>query len=183
MNKKIGCIIFILFILSGCGIADEPEAVIEIDQIKISKQDFQDEYQTSSYYHTAKENKKDFLNFFISRKLILHEAEKQGLDKDPEFLNDIQFFWEQSLLKRMISRKMKELVPQVEVSEEDIKQYFNKNKEGKFTDKELNQVYDQIRWILLQQKQKEALDNWIESLREKANIDIDYQKLEIKEEE
>ena len=174
--KKIIVLVSLVLLVSGCVWFEEKEkTAVEIGKVKISPEEFQREFELSNF---AKEGKKrDFLEIFISRKLILLEAEKIGLDKDREFLRDVQDFWEQSLLKLVLAKKIKELSMNVNIGEEEIRSYYMKNKDKEFADKEFEQVYAQIKWILLKDKQKDAIGNWVDSLREDTKVVIDYKLL------
>ena len=142
---------------------------------------FNKAFSTSSYFQGDSDLKKEFLEKFISRKLILQEAIRLELDRDPQFLNDVQFFWEQSLLKLALSKKIKELSIDTQVSDQEIRDYYEHSKDVEFIDTELSDVYDQIKWIVLNDKQRVAVSTWSESLRKNINIEIDYKALEIEE--
>ncbi|MBD3263857.1 MAG: hypothetical protein GF375_01990 [Candidatus Omnitrophica bacterium] len=176
--KKLVFVFLSLIVIASCASKDEDKVAIRINGIDITVSEFEKSFEASNMAYAEDEGKKTFLDMLISRKLILKEAEEAGLDKDPEFLSDIQLFWEQSLLKRMLARKIKELAGMVSVSEEEINEYYQSRKEH-FADSELEEVYDRIRWVLLQRKQEEAVKNWIESLRDNAEVKIDYQALGI----
>ena len=50
----------------------------------------------------------EFLKNMITQKLILLDAERRGLDRDPQFLKMIENFWQQSLLTFALQEKTKE---------------------------------------------------------------------------
>ncbi|MCF7908631.1 MAG: hypothetical protein K9L86_07175 [Candidatus Omnitrophica bacterium] len=179
MFRAIPVIIMILLVV-GCGLADKEHPVITIGNIEVSKQEFKQALNSSLSRSSDVESQRDFLDQFISRKLILNEAERLGLDKDPEFLKDVQLFWEQSLLKLALSKKIKELAVGIQVNDQDIRRYYKKNKDSQFPEKELAQVYDQIKWVILNEKQREAINQWAESLKTKVKINIDYEGLDLK---
>lgn len=136
--KRILSILLVLFIFSGCGKVNQSSPVaIEIDAIKITVNEFEEAFKNSFY---AKEDtsssRKEFLDNFIARKLILKEAESQGLDKDPMFLQGVELFWEQSLLKTILDRKIKELSLNVKIDEREIRKYYRAHKADYFKDKE-----------------------------------------------
>lgn len=165
-----------IILAAGCAFGPEEKAAIKIEEIGFSPYEFEEAFKMSRFYHLGEEGKEEFLDTFISRKLILREAERIGLDKDPEFLKNIQIFWEQSLLKLFISQQMKELSLDIDVSDREIRNYFERNQES-FQDKDIAQVYSQIKWILFQGKQQEAVDRWVDSLKKDVEIIIDYDLL------
>jgi hypothetical protein len=178
--KKTIFLIMVITLVSGCGFVKKEKPVIKIGTIRVSLDEFNQALANFQAMQGQAADRKEFLDAFISRKLILKEAERLGLDRDPEFLNDIQLFWEQSLLKLMLSKKIKELSFAVKVGEKEIQNYYASHKENDFLNKELSEVYDQIKWILLNTQQKKAVDDWIRSLRQKTKIEIDYKAVGIK---
>jgi len=180
MKKNISLILIVAIVFCGW-IWNKKKPAIKIGPIEITAQEFNDAFNSSPFARSEDVSaKKKFLENFISRKLILKEAEEEGLDKNPEFLKDVQLFWEQSLLKLMLSRKIKELSSKIKVQEDEIKNYYSAHKNKEFAGKNFAEVYDQIKWLLFNQKQQRALEKWIESLKEKTKINIDYSALGIK---
>lgn len=177
--KKVIVIMVSLIILTGWGWFRKEQAAIRIGDIKITAEEFEKAYQFSPYAVGDEAGRKKFLEQFISRKLILYEAEKLGLDKDKQFLESIQLFWEQSLLKLVLSQKIKEFALDIEVGETEIQEYYAKHKEDEYLGKKLSEVYDYIKWILFKEKESKAIQEWVDSLKQKTNIEIDYELLEI----
>lgn len=178
--RKISVLAVMVLLVSSCSWFGEKEKpAIEIGKVKISPEEFQREFEWSNL---AKEGKKrEFLETFISRKLILLEAEKLGLDKNLEFLHDVQNFWEQALLKSVIAKKIEELTLNIEIGEEEVKSYYQENKAKEFVDKELKQVSEQIKGMLLRDKQKDVMQNWADSLQIDTEVIIDYKLLGLEE--
>lgn len=178
MNRSIVLGVAIFFIV-GCGIPDKDKAALKIGDIEIAAEEFDRAYKASGITYTGEDSRKQFLDRFISRKLILMEAEKLGLDKDPEFLESVQLFWEQSLLKLVLAQKSKKISGKVRVSDSEVAVYYENRRETSFVDKELSEVHSQIKWIIQKQKQGQALQEWISSLEGEVNIERDYKLLGI----
>ena len=180
--RKIIFAIFVtmfIFLFLGKGAAGKDRPAIKIGRITVSAGEFDKAFKSSSFFREGKSSRKEFLDSFISRKLILREAEREGLNKDSEFLEDIQLFWEQSLLKLAISKKMNELSCSIKVNDKEIEDYYNEHKDRDFSNKKLNDVYGRIKLILFKKKQGKALQDWVNSLRENTKIKIDYKSLGI----
>ena len=118
-----------------------------------------------------------FLDVFIDKKLILKEAEDMGLDKEPEFLNEIQLFWERELIRSIMSRKSDELAAKVKISDAKVRKYYKANKDIYFAGRELAEVYDQVKWFVIQEEQGEAMKEWAASLKEHVDIEINYEPI------
>ena len=94
--KKLTVIILTALLFAGSGCAREEKPAIRIGDIRISAREFDSAFRGSIYggVTDASTKRKDFLDTFISRKLLLKQAEELGLDRDPRFLQSIQLFWE-----------------------------------------------------------------------------------------
>jgi hypothetical protein len=142
----------------------------------MSAEEFQEQFDNSDY-PANKEGKEKFLKDLISRKLLLQEAEQMGLDKEPEFLKEVERFWEKTLLKNIIYRKSKELSGEVSVYEDEIRaQYEKMIKEG-LAEGTYEEMYDRIKWQLLREKQAAAFNEWLKDLRKNSEIEVNRQLL------
>ncbi len=177
--KKLSLILVILFIMAGCSQpAKEKKILAKINNYEITADEFEEEFKESPFARTdTPESRKEFLNFLINRKLILQEAQKQGLDKDKDFLKMIEKFWEQSLLKLTLDIKTKEIAATTVVDDRAVEAVYQKmTKDGK-TDKPYEQMYKQIKWEIMQLKEVQRMNEWVDSLRAKANIKINDELL------
>ncbi|MFH1752805.1 MAG: hypothetical protein ABH875_01360, partial [Candidatus Omnitrophota bacterium] len=103
------------------------------------------------------------------------------MHRDPAFLKDVEFFWQQSLLKMMLDVKAKELSLDLSVDDVRIRDYYYLHKNTDFKDNALEEVYGQIQWILLKTKQQDTVQDWLDSLEKKTEIKIDHKLLKIGE--
>ncbi len=177
--KKIVLAIMISFLMVGCTQNEKEKTALKIGDIEITASEFERDFERSSPSQTDSSAREAFLNNYISKKLLLKEAENLGLNKDPEFLLSIQIFWEQALLKNILSEKSQEFSSRVRVSEQEVKEYYDKFKNSSYANMPMQDVYDQITWILLKQKQSQAIQEWIESLEKKVKIEKNYKLLKI----
>lgn len=176
-NLKIVLILSTALVITSCLKKTKEEPAIILDNIKITKSEFDNAFNRLSFEKEAtSQERKAFLENFINRKLILKEAEKIGLDKNQEFLEDVQDFWEQCLLKMSLDKKTKELFMSIKVSDKEINDFYNANKD-KLNNKDLSSSYNEVRLIILKEKQKKAISDWLESLKKKTNIKVNYKLL------
>lgn len=172
---SLGVLIFIV----GCGRATEKKMMLaKVNNYEITQEEFEEEFKDSSFGRTdTPESRREFLDNLINRKLILQDAQAKGLDKDKSFLKMIERFWEQSLLKIALDKKGKEIAGSVLVSDKAIEETYNKMvKEGK-ADRPYSKMYNQIKWELTRIQESQIMDNWISSLRKKADIKINQDLL------
>ena len=179
--KKVAVLILFALLFAGCQPVKQERPAIRIDGIEVTSQEFEQAFNSSQFAKQGPEGRKKFLEVYIQRKLILKEAERLNLDKVPQFLNDIQLFWEQSLLKLILTKQINHISAHTRVDDKEIEEYYQKNKPQLFPDKQLPEVYEQIKLLLFKEKQTKAMQSWSDSLKKRANIEIDYKSLGIKE--
>lgn len=180
MEKYLIILLCLLLFISGCqGSSKDKIILAKINDYEITKEEFEEEFKVSPFGRTdTLESRKEFLKHLINRKLILQEAQAQGLDKKKSFLKLIERFWEQSLLKIALDRKSKEIVGSVQVSDGTIEEtYKNMLKEGE-TEKPYEEMYKEIKWRIIKLKESQMMNGWLEGLRKDADIQIDYGLLE-----
>jgi len=178
MNRNVifGLILVSLIFTCGCVQQDSKGAAIRINEFVMSAAEFQEAFKNSSY-SAAREDKEKFLEDLINRKLIIQEAQRQGLDKRQEFLREIERFWEKTLLKNIIDRKSKELTGGALVNEDEMRAEYDRLINQGLTEASYEESYDQIKWQLLRHKQIAAFDNWLEQLRGQARIEVNRELL------
>jgi len=178
--KRLSALLLGVLLLSGCGQGTQ-KAAISIDKIRISAAEFEEAYRNARMTARQDLSRKEFLDTFVIRKLMLREGEILGLDKDPQFLQGLQTFWEQALLKFVLARKVNELAVVCRVSDEEIEKYYRSHKETDFAGKELAEVREQIRTLLFRIKNRLELSRWTDNLKRRAAIKIDYRQLNVPE--
>lgn len=151
--KRCVTILFLLFLAAGCCRAPEQkDALARVNNYEITKEEFDDEFKLSQFSKPdSPDSKKEFLENLINRKLILQEAQAKRMDRDANFLKAIQRFWEQSLLKLAIERKVNEIAVSPSMSGREVKE-----------------------------AEERLLNDWIAALKKKADISVNYNKLEEK---
>lgn len=68
--------------------------------------------------------KRELLEKYLEKKLLLGEASRQRLGDRPEIAKELEELKEQVLLTHLFSLKEKELAGQIKISEEDIRDYY-----------------------------------------------------------
>lgn len=175
MKKIISAILLLLGVIMIFKLkASKPEEyLVKINNYTITPQEFNEEFRASAYAKdNTLESKREFLNMLIRRKLVLQDAQARGLDKDKEFLKSIERFWEQSLLKRMMDEKSKDITGSATISDNAIQAVYNKLKSEGKADKPYEQMYSQIKWSLAQIQESGAINAWLALLYKQANIKI-----------
>lgn len=123
----------------------------------------------SLYEHQqpCKQSKEEFLNSLITKELLIQESKKIGIDKEESFRKSIQNFYEQSLIKQLIDRKLSSI--SVEISEDELNKYIElMNNKYYVTIFTLNSP-EEINNIVLSKGEKKILffDDLSEEMRKK----------------
>lgn len=151
--KKAAYLIFIVFLivaLDGCTRGkSNKEVLVTIDNYSLYKEDFLSEARLYPPSYREKLTKEQILDDLIQKKLLLLEAQRQGLDKEPTFMKMVERFWEQSLLRSLLEKKSKEILSSIKAPE---------GERG--------------------QKATQIMQQWIDSLKKKAKIKINKDALE-----
>lgn len=139
----------VFLLASGCGqnpgANADKDIVVTVNNYSITRDEFESEFKASAYGETdTPGSRQDFLNTLIDRKLILQYAQKEGLDKEMNFLKSIEKFWEQSLLKAALDRKTREI-------------------ESKITAPD---------WTARRAEEAKQMSDWMSELRQKARITL-----------
>ena len=177
-----------LFLLSGCGqnsadAGSEKPAVI-INKLQLSSGELQKELQETSWFQDSDEElaaeNPEWLKRLIERELLVQEAQRQGLDRQPDFMTTIERFWKEALIKTLLIRKGQEIASQIHIYEPEIearyKQMAAEKKDGTPLES-LSELREEIRREIRARKENEAMDQWIHELQEKAHIVINREAI------
>jgi len=177
MRKLIGLMVFFLilvglFFITKKNLTHE-SYVLRINNFPMSKEEFEEYFkQMNAGKKDSPENRKKVLETLVNKKIILQEAEKEGLQKSKEFLKTLQDFYEQLLFKMILDKKSKELGSKINVSDEEVKARYQLLKDKGLVLQPLSEVYEKIKWQVFREKQTQALDSWLQDLRKKARIEV-----------
>ncbi len=116
------------------------------------------------------EIKLSILDEMINRELLLEEAQKINIDKDPEFMRQIENFWRLSLIKQLLKYKMAQIEASTTVSEEEIKAEYAREKGQMQSPKPLQEIASQIKGVIYRRKAEKDLQAWEDSLKTNAVI-------------
>lgn len=179
MKKTLIILLVTMFIAAYSYASNQKQILAKVNNYQITNEEFQQELEESFYSrdNTTYESKKEALDAVISRKLILQEAERRGLDKDEKFLKMIEKFWEQSLLKVALEKKSREIVGTVIVKNEDVEARYKKMLEEGKIDKPYDEIYNRVKWEIVREKEAKFMDEWITDLRRNARIQVKYDLL------
>ncbi len=113
----LASILFLFFLLPEKKLPPN-EIALSVNGHDIANSTVQEEGKRYGY-HT--EEQSDLYDTIITKELLIQEAQKQQIDKEPGFRKALKDYYETSLIKILFERKNKELV--INVTEAEIKKY------------------------------------------------------------
>ena len=109
-----------IFFAAGCAEkGPKKEVVAVIGDYSLYKEDFLSELSLYPPEYRNKVTKEQLINDVIEKKVLLLEARRQGLDRNPEFMKMIERFWEQSLLRSLLNKKSEDFLSSIPETEKD----------------------------------------------------------------
>ncbi len=175
--KKVVLSLFVVFTLFACGktqMADKGPYLAQVGDVKITEADLESEMQNLPDYAQSmfegKEGKKRFLDEVIKKEILYQEALKKGLDKSPEFKQKLEEFKKLTLISDLLE---KEIMSKSSVSEQDMKDYYEKNKADFVATSQIKASHILVKTKEDAQKILERLNNGekFEALAKEASID------------
>ena len=172
MRKRFILLLFLPLAL-GCGRKPLPveNNFIKINNYTVGQKEFEERFKHSPYAASdTLKARKEFLDALTREALIVQDAQKRGLGNDKEFLMTIERFWNQSLFKRAVEEKAKDIARSAEVSENEIVQEYARLKAAGKANAPLGQMHTQIKTAIMREKERRAMDEWVASLYSNADI-------------
>lgn len=118
--KKFNYVLLLLLIAVSAGCAkpaDKDQIVARINNYRLTVDDFMKEAKLNLPSMLLKDTsgavKEQLYKDIVTNELILQQAEKMNLDKDRAFMKEIENYWKQALIKRLINIKGAEFMAMV----------------------------------------------------------------------
>ncbi|MBN1871785.1 MAG: SurA N-terminal domain-containing protein [Candidatus Omnitrophica bacterium] len=133
LRSSLPILVFLTIALfSGCakdrGLSEKALATVNGENIYL--QDFKKELalrvRQNPSFRVSPETLNDLLDSMIDRKLIIQEAIKEKLSEEDRFVQTIQNFWEQTLIRDFIEFKNREFEKKTFVTDKEIADYYLK---------------------------------------------------------
>jgi len=121
--------------------------------------------------------KRALLENIIMAKILLQEAQKSSFDKDAIFMKEIELYWEQALLKLLMKKKTEEMSRQVAITEDEIKQEYNRMLTEEGEERPFLEAQPEITREIYNKKMQARFNEWLKSLRNQADVKIDEEML------
>ena len=123
--KYLKIVLVIVLLVSGVSIVyvsksppESGDVVMTVNKHKVTSEMVSDDEEKQYGWHNSRE---DLLNSLAIRQLLIEEAQRQRIDREPAFRKAIKNFYEQTLINILAERKDRE--NPAEVSEEEVAQF------------------------------------------------------------
>lgn len=155
---------------------ESPTTLARINDYTLSLEEFQNqlaaEIEFDEDFKLTKEAKKQFLDELIRKELLIQEAKRFNLDKKEKFVRAIERYWEYTLIKDLMDMKGEEISKRILISQEEIEDSYKERKKSDDTLPPLSQLREEISKDLRERKKTRMIKEWINNLKEKAEIQI-----------
>ncbi len=197
----------LLSLAAGCTKGNDSTVIAKVNQTKITVSDFKkqleglDNLQLEQAAATDPKARKEFLDDLIGIELVVQEAKKQGLDKDPSYkksMDNIKKDYEEAktrlerryhdaarneLFRALLKKELADKASKIEQpTDKEVRDFYNKNADkmvgmgGKKIP--LKDVERQIKDRLMQEKQRDLYLAYLKDLRDKAKVTVDDKGME-----
>lgn len=175
-------VVILLFFTTGCSSESEGDNddFLQVDTFKMSEEEFNSqlkfETQVDSSFHLSEKTRAEFMKDLIQTQLLIQEAKKLKRDEREKFRKTIERYWESTLIRDLINQKGDEIQSHTVVSEEEVTDYYNINKDN-LEKQSLSEQLPELRKKVEDEKVARKLKNWISGLKNSTKVTIKDQKL------
>jgi peptidyl-prolyl cis-trans isomerase C len=138
MKKLLVCLFLALLVIS-CAKKDDGKVLATIDDEKITLQEFNKELDkipmNMKMLVASESGKKNYLDRLVVKKLLMKEASKAKIEDDKEFQDRVKDIKEQLIIEALLKKK---ITADTQLSEDDLKKYYEEHKEDFKKDREIN---------------------------------------------
>jgi hypothetical protein len=182
--KTLGLCSFFLFgLFLSCSERTSPQGkpVAQVNDFVISEVDFRRELADSARYHNivglTPADKNECLKGRIQKELLIQAAVSQGLDREDDFRQTMEKFWEQTLITNLLRKEAVRLEKEILVTMEEVEDQYKEMVRRDPGCPPLDQLVQTIENNIREMKKKKALDAWVDRLWKSARITIHEENL------
>lgn len=170
-------VIPVFFSCSDTPVSEQEQIVLSVNEFTMTRNEFLTQCAVDMEYKevfkTSRAAKEDMVNGIIRKELLLQEASKMGLDRDPEFMSAIERYWEATLIKMLMEQKSRQIHKTTLVSSQDINKQYEAYRQKNKSLPPLAKIEKEIAAQILEEKKARIIEEWVASLRENAEINVD----------
>ena len=176
------CIGFACCWLWACSADTQPadKPLLQVNSFSIGEEEFNRqlkfEMEVDDSFHLSAASRAEFLQSMIHTQLLVQEAKRLKLDEREHFRKTIERYWESTLIRDLLTAKGDEIRSRTVVSEEEVRAYYDENKEL-FTETSLENILPELRKKVEDDKVAKQLQIWTDGLKTNAKIQISDKQL------
>ena len=179
ISGVLGSAVFIAFFLPAC--SDQPskpdkQVIAQINGYELTLEEYEAglvrELEYDLNYKATAKARKEFLDQMIRKELLIQEAVNRKMDKEKSFIQTIEKYWEATLIKNLMESQIKAIQEKTVVTDQQIRDRYARLKTQKKNLPDLKEVEYKIARTLKQEKEAALIDQWVDSLKQKADIKI-----------
>ncbi|MCX5818108.1 MAG: peptidylprolyl isomerase [Proteobacteria bacterium] len=137
--KKLCICLSLLLLVCACAKKEDGKVLVTIDNDKMTVQEFNKELDripvNMKMLVATQSGKKSYLDKLIVKKLLLREAGKEKMDTEKEFQERLADIKDQLLIESLLKKK---IAADAKISDDDLKKYYETNKENFKREREIN---------------------------------------------
>ena len=182
-HRLVTSLLLLLVLCAGCDfrqkMAGNQKPILTINKLKLSGEDLRKELTLAAQgpEQGARPGKAggepEWISRVVERELLVQEAQRLGLDRNPEFMGTIERFWKEALLKQLIHLKGQEISSHVHVYDPEVEQRYAQMARQDPSLRPLAEVKEDIRRMIRQEKEAQEMERWVEGLKARAKIQMD----------
>ena len=167
------------FFFFGCSdqVDSKSPVLARINDYQLTVGEFERQLVAETRYESdfklTREAKTQLLEELIKKELLIQEAKRLELDRQEAFIRAIERYWESTLIRDLMSLKGKELGERIYLTEEEVERHYQELKKQGYVDEELDVVRAKITDQLLEEKKTAKLRQWVDEMRQSADVKID----------
>lgn len=174
--KIILAVIISIFIFSSCAKDGKQKEgyVAKIDSVIINKEDVNEQMkmlpEIAMQYFQGPEGAAKFVDELVKKEVLYLETKKRGMDKDKEFQKKLEEFKKITLINDLLDKEI-EAAPTI--TEEDIRGYYEKNKEDFMINKQIRISHILVKTEDDVNKAKERIDKGEDFAKIASEVSVD----------
>ncbi|MFC1857030.1 hypothetical protein ACFL9U_03270 [Thermodesulfobacteriota bacterium] len=172
----------ILFVSCGQKSAENQEVLAKINDFELRLNEFDVELvgnlELDEDYKVTREAKQEVLERIIREQLLIQEAMKLKLERKEKFIRTIERYWKSTLIRDLMELKGETFIKKTYVTQEEVEARYAAMKKSEFDLPPFEEMQESIFQSIQSEKRREKLMDWIEELRQNAQVEIDEELLE-----
>jgi peptidyl-prolyl cis-trans isomerase C len=125
----------------------------------------------------TKQVKRKFLEELIRKEVLIQEAKKRQLDRQPKFVRAIELYWEATLIRDLMELKGNQISKKALVSQAEIEAAYTDMQTSDDRLPPLSKLRDKLVEDIKEKKKTKMLKSWIDDLRGSSSVQINEELL------